>query len=167
MYLSHRASRARLREAENAQSNRREILAALSQGEISRRELIKLGLFTGAGAVILKNGLSPFTPSAFADSNIPTGLPPSPLFGVRPFTQPMLRFEVLPRSPMSMLNPAPTAQANTTQQLLDTRLEGVKPGDTGPIEGRPPGAIWAHQGWADFPPKVAVEGTHEGAKTTT
>jgi hypothetical protein len=44
-------------------------------------------------------GLSPFAASAFAagDSNIPTGLSPSPLGGVRAFTQPMLRFDVLPR----------------------------------------------------------------------
>jgi FtsP/CotA-like multicopper oxidase with cupredoxin domain len=142
-------------------------MAALSHGQVSRRELIKLGLFTAAGAIVLKNGLSPFAQSAFANSNIPTGLPPSPLFGVQPFTQPMLRFDVLARNPMSSLSPAPTAEANTTPQLLNTALEGVKPGDTGPIEGRPPGSIWAHQGFKDFPPKVAVEVTHEGAKANT
>jgi manganese oxidase len=167
LYLAHRVSRARLREAENARRNRQEILKAWSQGQISRRDLIKLGLFTAAGTIILKHGLSPFAPSAFADSGIPTGLPPSPLFGAQPFTQPMLRFDVLPRNPVSTLNPAPTAEANTTQQLLDTRLEGVKPGDTGPIEGRPPGPIWAHQGFAQFPPQVAIEVTEEGAKTNS
>src|ERR687886_2913470 len=167
MYLSERESKARLREAENARRNRHEIMAALSHGQISRRELVKLGLFTTAGAIILKNGLSPFARSAFANPNIPTGLPPSPLFGVQPFTQPMLRFDVLPRNPVSTLSPAPTAEANTTQQLLNPALEGVQPGDTGPIEGRPPGPIWAHQGFKDFPPQVAVEVTHEGAKTNT
>jgi FtsP/CotA-like multicopper oxidase with cupredoxin domain len=140
-------------------------MAALSHGQVSRRELIKLGLFTAAGTIILKNGLSPFAQSAFAHSNIPTGLPPSPLFGVQPFTQPMLRFDVLPRNPVSSLNPAPTAEANTTQQPLNPALEGYKRGDTGPIEGRPPGPIWAHQGFKDFPPKIAVEVTHEGART--
>src|ERR671930_2119051 len=167
MYLPENASAARIREAESARRNRQEILKAWSQGQISRRELVKLGLSTAAGAIILKNGLSPFARSAFAGANIPTGLPPSPLFGVLPFTQPMLRFDVLPRNPVSSLSPAPTAEANTTQQLLNTALEGVKPGDTGPIEGRPPGPIWAHQGFAQFPPKVAVEVTHEGAKTNT
>src|SRR5919204_1454807 len=167
MYLSEHESKARRREAEKAQSNRREILAAVSQGKISRRELVKMGLFTAAGAIILKNGLSPFARTAFADSNIPTGLPPTPLFGVLPFTQPMLRFDVLPRNPVSSLSPAPTAEANTTQQLLNTALPGVKPGDTGPIEGRPPGPIWAHQGFKDFPPRVAIEVTQEGAKTNT
>src|ERR671929_2258150 len=151
MYLPGDASRARLREALNARRNRQEILAAWSQGQISRRDLVKLGLFTAAGTIIVKNGLSPFAKSAFADSNIPTGLPPSPLFGVKPFTQPMLRFDILPRNPVSSLSPAPTAEANTTQQPLNPGLEGYKPGDTGPIEGRPPGSIWAHQGFDQFP----------------
>src|SRR5919197_6168558 len=100
MYLSEHESKARLREAKKAQSNRREILAAVSQGKISRRELVKMGLFTAAGTILLKNGLSPFARSAFANSNIPTGLPASPLFGAKPFTQPMLRFDVLPRNPV-------------------------------------------------------------------
>src|ERR687883_1238398 len=90
------------------------LMAALSHGQVSRRELIKLGLFTAAGTIILKNGLSPFARSAFADSNIPTGLPPSPLFGIKPFTQPMPRFDVLPRNPVSTLNPAPTVECNDT-----------------------------------------------------
>jgi len=94
-------------------------------------------------------------------------LPPSPLFGVQAFTQPMPRFDVLPRNPVSTLNPAPTAQANTTQQLLDPALEGVNPGDTGPIEGRPPGSIWAHQQFNVFPPQVAIDVTQEGAKVNT
>ena len=167
LYLSVKASRARLREAENARRNRQEILRAWSQGQISRRELVKLGLFTAAGTIILKSGLSPFARSAFADVNIPTGLPPSPLFGAQPFTQPMLRFDVLPRQAVAVLNPAPTAQANTTQQPLNPALEGVQPGQTGPIEGRPPGPIWAHQAFAQFPPQVAIEVSIEGAKTNT
>ena len=123
MYLPGNASRARVREAENARRNRAEILKAWSRGQVSRRDLIKMGLFTAAGALTLKNGLSPFARSAFADdSGIPTGLPRSPLFGVQPFTQPMPRFDVLPRNPnpFTFLNPAPTVQANTTQQLLNT-----------------------------------------------
>src|SRR2546421_1448696 len=165
MYLPENASRARLRQPENARSNRQEILTAWSQGQISRRDLIKLGLFTAAGTIILKNGLSPF--GASADSTIPTGLPRSPLFGIQPFTQPMPRLDLLARNPVSTLSPAPTVEANTAQQPLNTALEGVKPGDTGPIEGRPPGPIWAHQGFNDFPPRVAIEVTEEGAKTNT
>src|SRR5262249_5167900 len=99
-----------------------------------------------------------------ADSSIPTGAPRSPLFGVLPFTQPMPRFDVLPRNAVSTLNPAPTVQANTTQQPLNAALEGVRPGDTGPIEGRPPGPIWDHQQFAAFPPPVAIARTQEHAK---
>src|SRR5438093_4308792 len=165
MYLPWNASRARIREAENARRNRAEILQAWSQGRLSRRDLMKLGLFTAAGTLVLKNGLSPLARSAYADdSSIPTGLPRSPLFGVQAFTQPMLRFDVLPRTPVSALSPAPTVQANTTQQVLNVALEGVRPGDTGPIEGRPPGPIWAHQEFTRFPPAIAVPVSTEGAK---
>jgi FtsP/CotA-like multicopper oxidase with cupredoxin domain len=166
-FLPENASKARLREAENARRNRWEILKAHSQGQVTRRDLIKMGLMTAGGLLLPMRGLSPFARSAYADSNIPTGLPPSPLFGVQPFTQAMLRFDVLPRNAVSTLNPAPTALSNQTQQLLNTALEGVRAGDTGPIEGRPPGAIWAHQGFSTFPPQVAIEVTQEGAKTNT
>src|SRR5581483_2599117 len=77
IFLTGKTSKSRLREAENAQRN--------------RRELIKWGLFTAGGVIAMKNGLSPFVGSAWADS-IPTGLPPSPLFGVQDFSTPMPRF---------------------------------------------------------------------------
>ncbi|HEY2992530.1 MAG TPA: multicopper oxidase domain-containing protein [Methylomirabilota bacterium] len=134
---------------------------------MSRRDLIRWGLFTAGGALALKNGFSPFARSAYADG-IPTGAPPSPLFNVTEFSQAMPRFDVLPRFPEpGFLNPAPTALANTTQQPLNAALPGVRPGDTGPIEGRPPGAIWAHQDFATLPPKIAVKVSQEGAKTNT
>src|SRR5205823_6167221 len=153
----------RVREAENARRNRAEILQAWSQGRLSRRDLMKLGLFTAAGTLVLKNGLSPLARSAYADdSSIPTGLPRSPLFGVQAFTQPMPRFDVLPRTPLSALSPAPTAQANTAQHVLNPELEGVRPGDTGPIEGRPPGPIWAHQEFTRFTPAISIQATQDG-----
>ncbi|HXT31616.1 MAG TPA: hypothetical protein VN716_20090, partial [Vicinamibacterales bacterium] len=91
-FLRENASRARLREAAAAQANRRDIVKALSWGQVSRRDLLKLGVFTGAGLLAPIRGLSPFASSAFAasDSNIPTGMPPSPLGGVRAFSQPLL-----------------------------------------------------------------------------
>ena len=79
----------------------------------------------------------------------------------------MPRFDVLPRNAVSVLSPAPTAQANTTQQLLNTALEGVRPGDTGPIEGRPPGPIWAHQEFTRFAPAISIQATQEGAKVNS
>ena len=101
-FLSPKASKARLREAENARKNRWDIIQAHSHGQVSRRDLIKMGLFTGAGLLVPISGLSPFARSAFADSNIPTGLPPSPLFGVQAFSTPMPRFDVLPREPVAV-----------------------------------------------------------------
>src|SRR5450759_1011395 len=114
IFLPKDASKARLREAENARKNRMEIVKALSQGQVSRRELFKWGLFTGAGLLAPIQGLNPFVRSAYADGtfNIPTGASPSPLFGVQAFTQPMPRFDVLPRKAMSSLGlprrPSPT-----------------------------------------------------------
>jgi len=105
-------------------------------------------------------GLATLSPAALADS-VPTGLPPSPTFGIQKFTQPMPRFDVLQRQAVSTLNPPPTAESNQTQQPVDPALGG----GTGPIEGRPPGPIWAHQGFDTNPPKVAYDVTMEGAKT--
>src|SRR5262245_31949247 len=115
IFLPKKTSKLRLREAENARRNRLEIVKARSIGQISRRDLIKWGIFTGFGALAWKNGLNPFVNSAFA--SIPTGTPRSPLFGVQPFTTAMPRFDVLPRKAFAALTPTPTAQANTTQQL--------------------------------------------------
>jgi FtsP/CotA-like multicopper oxidase with cupredoxin domain len=163
MYLKWTAPNNRLREAENARRERAEIVEALSHGQVSRRDLIKCGLFTAAGLLVPIRGLNPFVRSAYADSEIPTGVPPSPLFGAKPFTQPMPRFDVLPRTPVTTLNPAPQAESNQTLQAVDAALGG----GYGPIEGRPPGPIWAHQRFDMFPPQVAVEVTKEGARINT
>lgn len=156
MYLPARASSSVLRAAERARRNRLAIVQALSQGQVTRRELIKWGLLTATGLLAAKHGLNPFVGSAWG--GIPTGVPPSPLFGAQVFSQPMPRFDVLPRLPVSALNPAPTVQANTTLKVVPASLGG----GTGPVEGRPPGPIWAHQGWDQFPPKVAYEVTQGG-----
>ena len=171
-WLSENSDRKRLRDAENARKNRQEIVAALSHGQVSRRELVKWGLWTSAGMLAPIGGLNPFvrplnaqTTSSFGTrsggscSAIPTGLPASPTFGVAAFSQPMPRMDVLSRNAVSTLNPAPTAQANTTQQPVDPALVGGQTGLTGPIEGRPPGAEWAHQRWTQFLPQVAIEVT--------
>jgi FtsP/CotA-like multicopper oxidase with cupredoxin domain len=165
MFLPKKPSKLRLRESENARRNRLEIVKALSIGQITRRDLLKWGLITGGGALAWTHGLNPFVRSAHA--SIPTGFPRSPLFGVLPFTQPMPRFDLLPRRSPTTLNPAPRKEANTTLQVLDPNLPGVIKGDRGPIEGRPPGPIWAHQRWEQFLPQVALEVTEEGAKTNT
>src|SRR3954465_4222108 len=164
-FLSRKESMRRVKEAQNAQRNRQEIIKALADGQISRRDLFKWGLYTVGGMLVWKQGLNPFVRSAYAA--VPTGFPRSPLFGVQAFTQPMPRFDVLPRNAIGTLTPAPTKEANTTQQLLNPALEGVTPGDTGPIEGRPPGAIWAHQDFDTRPPRIAVEVSQAQAQTNT
>jgi len=72
MYLSSKASRIRQREAQQARDDRAQIIKARSLGQITRRDLYKWGIFTAAGALTLKNGLSPFARSAFAA--VPTGI---------------------------------------------------------------------------------------------
>src|ERR1700752_319691 len=113
IYLPRNASKARIREAQQARRNRAEIVRELSWGRVSRRELIKMGLFTSAGMLAPIGGLNPFVASAKAQTIAhPTGAPPSPLFGTEKFTQPMPRFDVIPRNPISCLSPSPVAQVN-------------------------------------------------------
>jgi FtsP/CotA-like multicopper oxidase with cupredoxin domain len=160
-FLPENASKARIREAENARRNRAEIVKAHSQGQVTRRDLIKWGLITTGGLLAPIHGLNPFVKSAYG--SIPTGANPSPTFGALPFTQAMPRFDVLPRLSPTALNPLAQASANQTQQAVDPLLGG----GTGPIEGRPPGDTWAHQSFNQFPPQVAYVATQEGAKTNT
>src|SRR3954471_4185916 len=161
IYLPWNASKARLRDAEHARRNRAEIVRELSWGRISRRDLFKRGLLTGAGMLAPIGGLNPFVASVKGQALGPTGAPPSPRFGCDKFTQPMVRFDVMARNPVSCLSPLPMAEANQTQHAVDPRLGG----GTGPIEGRPPGAVWAHQRFSDFAPKVAIEMTQAPATT--
>jgi FtsP/CotA-like multicopper oxidase with cupredoxin domain len=158
LYLSGNASKARVRNAVRARQNRAEIVRELSWGRVSRRDLIKWGLFTSAGLLAPIGGLNPLVSSASADDS---GIPRSPLFGVTPFTQPMPRFDVLPRLPIGSLNPVPTALSNQTQQPLNPLLGK----GTGPIEGRPPTAVWAHQRFTEFAPTIAIEATQAPAQT--
>src|SRR6476660_4379972 len=163
-FLSENSSKARLREAENARNNRAEIVKAYSQGKVSRRDLIKWGLITTGGMLAPIHGLNPFVNSAYAGSlNGPTGAPPSPGLNGLAFTQPMLRFELLDRNPISAATPAPTALANQTPSNMAPELGG----GLGPMEGRPPGQDWAHQRFDEFAPQVLIEATQEGAKINT
>jgi FtsP/CotA-like multicopper oxidase with cupredoxin domain len=158
IYLPWNASKARMRDAEHARKNRAEIVRELSWGRVSRRDLIRMGLFTGAGMLARIGGLNPFVSSASAQS---VAMPRSPLFGVQPFTQPMPRFDVLQRNTISCLTPAPQAEANETPMAVHAALGG----GFGPIEGRPPGAVWAHQRFSEFTPTIAVEATQAPATT--
>ncbi len=167
MFLDRKASAIRLREAEAARRNRREVVAALSQGQVSRRELFKWGLLTTTGVMVAKNGLSPFAESAFAQ--VPTGTPRSPTYGARKFTQAMPRPEVPQPIPLigegDLYSPNRVYRFDTSggeYELPSRRLsyhdDFTKSGGLqyrnpvsglGPIEGRPPGEFFAHQRWTE------------------
>src|SRR5262245_14117663 len=165
MYISTKASRIRQREAQRARDNRAEIVRALSQGQITRRDLFRCGIFTATGALALKNGLSPFAPSAFAQ--VPTGTPRSPLFNATKFTQRMPRLAL--QTPMPLTRTAngeakfPVGSGHHNAKRLSYHTDFTDSGGTafknpitgrGPMEGRPPGEFFAHQRWEEFFPKV-------------
>ncbi|MBB3393578.1 multicopper oxidase domain-containing protein [Rhizobium sp. BK060] len=166
MYISHDASHVRQREASLARENRAEIVRALNQQQVTRRELLRWGIFTASGYLACKNGLSPFAKSAYAA--VPTGAPRTPLFGIRKFSQRLSRLH-LPK-PLPMVRtpdghaafparlgerPAKRLSYHTDFSADPTNPAFVNPlTHRGPIEGRPPGEIFAHQRWDEFFPKV-------------
>ncbi|HEY3885070.1 MAG TPA: hypothetical protein VGL62_07675, partial [Vicinamibacterales bacterium] len=167
MYISPKASPARQREAQKARDNRAEIVKARALGEITRRDLYKWGIFTATGALVLKNGLSPFARSAFAA--VPTGTPRSPLYGAQKFSQPLPRLAL--QTPIPLTRDAATRSAlfpaafgeRPAKRLSYHTDYSANPGDAqfrnivsgrGPCEGRPPGEVFAHQRWDEFFPKV-------------
>jgi FtsP/CotA-like multicopper oxidase with cupredoxin domain len=165
MYLSSKASRIRLAEAEAARRNRLEIVKALSHGDISRRDLFRWGLLTAGGLLASKNGLSPFATSAFAA--VPTGTPRSPLFGAKKFHTRMPRAVVQKPIPLLRQPNSDAAWAgygseppaknwsyhndysNSGGSAYRNPVTGI-----GPMEGRPPGEFFAHQRWDELYPKV-------------
>jgi hypothetical protein len=52
MYLPFSASRLRQREAQNARNNRAEIVRALGAEQITKRDLIRWGIFTAGGCSV-------------------------------------------------------------------------------------------------------------------
>src|SRR4051812_11056556 len=177
IHLPRNASKSQIRDAENARKNRSEIVKALSHGQVSRRELVKWGLVTGAGLLAPIGGLNPFVRSARADGGgIPTGAPLSPLFGASPFSQPMLRLDVQNPKPAVCVEDPGNDPKKMVVSAAQSGLQGhdaeyracqeqidVHPalgGGKGPCEGRPfdprPGKedYFAHQMWDEFEPKV-------------
>ena len=142
-YLSDKASRARQREAQNARNNRAEILKALSIGQITRRDLYKWGIFTVTGALALKNGLSPFARSAFAQ--VPTGTPRSPLGTARKFTVELPRLDLQTPIPLTQSGTGLDAVANFPAALNEPAAKRLSyhtdftnaGGNTVDAQGRP------------------------------
>jgi FtsP/CotA-like multicopper oxidase with cupredoxin domain len=168
MFLSNKASRIRQQEAQHARDNRAEIVKALSIGQITRRDCYKWGLFTTAGFIAWKNGLSPFARSSFAA--VPTGVPRSPLGTATKFSQPMPRLALQTPVPMTKdpangnakftgiyagERPAKRLSYHTDFSADPTNANFINPiTGRGPIEGRPPGEVFAHQRWDEFFPEV-------------
>jgi len=140
-----KTNRKREREILDAAKNRRELIAA----QLSRRDLMRLGLLTSAGFLIPKNGLSARSPQfggggSFGDSCYGfyghSGTP------VSPPTTPFL--EVLPIMPVhqpvaQFTGPAPTAAPNTA----------INPATGLPYEGR----TRTHQAFTQFPAQKLYE----------
>src|SRR4051794_37979714 len=84
IYLPSNASRARLRDAERARRNRVEIVRELSWGRVSRRDLMKWGLFTGAGLLAPIGGVDSFVEWVSAAAR-PARAPPRPVVGAPAF----------------------------------------------------------------------------------
>jgi FtsP/CotA-like multicopper oxidase with cupredoxin domain len=102
-------SKARLKAIEDATQNRRALIAA----QLSRRELMKMGLVTASGMLVAKYGLS--ARAASADGSTPVNNPVSP--PITPFTVPLtIRTPTDLRTgavhPISALSPAPTVVPN-------------------------------------------------------
>ena len=178
MYLPFKSSKRRIREAENARNNRWEIVKALSQGQINRRDLFKWGLFTSAGLLLCKNGLSPYAKSAFAQ--VPIGVPRSPVGSALPYTQPLNRLAYEPPTPLTKLvqpngewealwpssgvsgGGGPSSKRLSWHTDFSAHPAGNKPANPfinpitkrGPMEGRPPGEWFGHQRWKEFFPQV-------------
>src|SRR6185503_20508024 len=96
------------REKQRAAKNRREIVAA----GLSRRDMLRMGLLTGAGLLVPMSGLSVRARSSAGsllfDSGPGSG-PSSP--PTTPFVQPFVRMTV--KQPVASLSPTPTAVPNT------------------------------------------------------
>ena len=135
--------------------------------------------------------------SASAGYDIPTGAPASPLFGARPFEQPMLRFEEFGTKPMpeagcttclempmgrtmdsmptderidrfleQAMDPMPTRDAD---EVRSNPWEPMIESMMGPMgrtyaDGRPPGPLWGHQRWEEFPAQRYLQSAQTGAR---
>ena len=176
MYISPKASRLRQREAQLARDNRAEIRKALAKGEISKRDLIRWGIFTAAGALALKNGLSPFARERLcrrADRH--AAQPAVRRRQVHPEDAAAQTADAGPARPQCRQRGRVPGRARLSQcqaAVLPQRLQRlcrsrdhqpVPAADNpfrnpvtnrGPMEGRPPGEFFAHQRWEEFFPKV-------------
>ena len=151
------ASKTRLKEAENARKNRAEFVSAYSQGRISRRDLVKLGLISSAGLIVPKQGLSPLQRArselhSHRDAGVTAGSAPLN------FRQPMPRFDLRPQadSQRDRRDPSASAWSVCTDRpgQHDSHRDGRCSGRWHGADGRPSaGTDWAHQRLNEFLPQ--------------
>src|SRR5690242_9820625 len=103
--FGEKVSKTRFKEMVNAQNNRRELIGAQQH---TRRDLMKMGLLTGAGYLVAKSGLS--ARAAWGQTTPgPINQPASP--ATRAFVTEMPIPPV--HKPVPKLTPAPTVNPNT------------------------------------------------------
>jgi len=141
-YLTRKSSRVRLLEAENARKNRLEIVKALADGQITKRDLFRWGIFTGAGLLVAKNGLSPFARSAYAA--VPTGTPPSPIPPGLKFTE---RFRPLVTQTRLPLRAVSTGAVDPVTGRKETDYQFMDPTGTNVLSALPAKRTSYHSHW--------------------
>lgn len=136
--FGEKVSRAKYKEMQNAAKNRRELIAAQLH---TRRDLMKMGLLTGAGLLIPKSGLS-----ARIGSMFPVMQAASPK--AQPFIDPL---PIMPiKQPVSSLSPTPTECPNTA----------INPANGLPFEGR----TRCHQAFSQFAPQKLYTVSQQAAQ---
>jgi len=130
IFLPRNASKARQREAANARKNRVELKKAMNNGTVTRRDLIKMGIMTSAGMMVMKNGLNPYAGSAYA-ADIPTGTPrswdigiPASQGGFGFYEKPLPRLNNLTRIPLKH----PAVDSDTDADRLVPDFGRITPG---------------------------------------
>src|SRR5947208_2645200 len=122
------------KDIDNARKNRLELIAA----GLTRRDLFKMGLLTGAGYLVAKKGLSSRAWGLISGGSGSTSSPPT-----RSFIEAL---PILPvKQPVASLNPAPTVAPNTAAG-----------------EGR----TISHQAFTQFPPQVFYQITQQQAQVS-
>jgi FtsP/CotA-like multicopper oxidase with cupredoxin domain len=150
--------------------NRAEVVKARSIGQVTRRDLMRMGILTASGALAFKHGLHPLARSAYAAVPTgPAGQPRSPLFGVQKFTQPLRRLEHLESVELKRVNAneakwkglgIPNAKRYSYHNDFNEFDGPVSENpfrnpvtNRGPMEGRPQGDFFKHQRWNEFFPE--------------
>ncbi len=158
-------------EAERAARNRLELVKARSQGEITKRDLFRWGLFGAGGLIAAKHGSARscaaptprFRPDAGEPAlwraEVPRADAPRPGSAAHPLRPaPTNNGDVMWMDPAGSGRELPELRGRRLSYHDDwtkrvsgyTRFNNPLTG-RGPCEGRPPGEFFAHQRWTNSP----------------